>query len=103
MTVIDYELNSRTIRKDVEFRRPFILSGLDGPQPPGIYRVETHERLLDTVSVTAYQRVTTSIELHGQAAGIIRTATIDPEELEAALARDALPGEANPTGEPRGL
>ncbi len=73
----------------MEFRQPFTLSGLDGPQPPGVYRVETFERLLDTVSTAAYQRVSTSIELHGQFAGIIRTATIDPDELAAALARDS--------------
>jgi hypothetical protein len=91
--VVDGELNTRTIRTDVEFRHPFTLTGLDGVQPPGIYRVETFERLLDTVSTAAYQRVSTSIELHGPFAGIIRTATIDPDDLAAALARDTAPAD----------
>jgi hypothetical protein len=86
---VDGELNTRTISTTVEFRHPFTLTGLDGLQPPGIYRVETFERLLDTMSVAAYQRVSTSIELHGQFAGITLTATVDPDELTAALAQDS--------------
>lgn len=86
--VVDGELNTRTTTTNVEFRYPFTLTGLDGLQPPGIYRIETFERLLDTVSIAAYQRVSTSIELHGRFAGITLTATVDPDELTAALARD---------------
>jgi hypothetical protein len=88
---VDGEPNTRTISTNVEFRHPFTLTGLDGPQPPGVYRVETYERLLDTVSFTAYQRISTSLELHGPSAGMIRTATIDPDELATALARDSAP------------
>lgn len=85
---MDGELNTRTVTTNVAFRYPFTLTGLDGLQPPGIYRIETFERLLDTVSIAAYQRVSTSIELHGRFAGITLTATVDPDELTAALARD---------------
>lgn len=90
---MDGEPNTRTISTNVEFHRPFTLTGLDGPQPPGIYRVETYERLLDTVSFTAYQRISTSIELPGPSAGMTRTATIDPDELAAALTRDSASAE----------
>lgn len=83
------EPNTRTVSSNVEFHHPFTLAGLDGPQRPGVYRVETCERLLDTVSFTAYQRISTSIQLHGPSAGMIRMATIDPDELAAALARDS--------------
>lgn len=86
----------------MEFRHPFTLTGLDGLQPPGIYRIETFERLLDTVSIAAYQRVSTSIELHGQFAGITLTATVDPDELMAALAQDsasAVASTASPPGD----
>lgn len=93
--VVDSELNTRTIRTNVEFRHPFTLTGLDGLQPPGIYRIETFERLLDTVSIAAYQRVSTSIELHGQFAGITLTATVDPDELTAALAQDLASADAS--------
>lgn len=82
-------MNTRTCSSTVTFRRPFILSGLDGMQPPGTYNVEIQEGLLDTMTTCAYRRISTSIELHGQPAGIGRTATIDPQELADALARDA--------------
>ncbi len=82
-------MNSRTLTSEIVFRRSFVLNGLDGVQPPGTYRIQTYSELLDIPTVVAYRRLSTSIELHAQPAGIIRTATIDPLELEAALRRDA--------------
>jgi hypothetical protein len=82
-------MNTQTLTSEVVFRRSFVLTGLDGVQPPGTYRIQTYSELLDIPSAVAYRRLSTSIELHAQPAGIIRTATIDPLELEAALLRDA--------------
>ncbi len=82
-------MNSRTLTSEIVFRRSFVLNGLDGVQPPGTYRIQTYSELLDIPTVVAYSPLSTSIELHVQPAGIIRTATIDPLELEAALRRDA--------------
>lgn len=82
-------MNMLTCVSEVVFRQRFFLNGLDGSQPPGTYRVETYSELLDTSSVVAYRRLSTAIELHSQPAGIIRTATIDPADLEEALRRDA--------------
>lgn len=73
----------------VEFRRPFRLTGLDGLQPPGIYTIESYSELLDTISAVVSRRLSTSIELHAQPAGIVRRVTIDPAELETALKKDA--------------
>jgi hypothetical protein len=87
---MDADLNTRTIRTSVVFRRPFFLTGLDGAQPPGIYLVEVHDHRVDSASFVAYRRVSTSIEMHGQPVGITRTTTIDPDELVAALKQDAI-------------
>ena len=91
---MDSDANTRTIRTSVLFRRPFRLGGLNGVQPPGLYTVEAYDHLIDSVSVIAYRRVSTSIELHGQPAGITRTVTIDPEELAMALKQDAIASSA---------
>jgi hypothetical protein len=82
---------TRITQRTVTFRGPFMLSGLDAAQPAGSYTIETHEQQLDTISVSAYRRMSTTIELHPRAdrAPLIETVSIDPEELEAALVRDA--------------
>lgn len=82
-------MNTRTTARTVEFRHAFTLAGLDGVQPPGLYYIERDEALQDTVTFTAYRHLSTSIQLHNQPAGIMRTATVDPDELEKALLRDA--------------
>ena len=84
-------MNTQTLTTEVVFRRPFVLGGLDGIQPPGSYAVETYSELLDIPNAVAYRRLSTSIELHAQPAGIIRRAIIDPTELGEALRRDSDP------------
>lgn len=81
----------RTTSKTVTFRRPFVLGGTSDVQPAGTYDVETEEELLDTVALPAYRRTATMIELHARsgAAAITEMVVVDPDELEAALARDA--------------
>ena len=83
----------RTIKKTVTFRNPFVLSGLgDEFLPAGTYNVETDEELLEGISFTVYQRVLTVIYLNASADNPIytRALTIDPNELDAALERDAV-------------
>jgi hypothetical protein len=82
-------MNTQMLTSKVVFRQPFVLSGLDGIQPAGTYKIETYSELLDIPTAVAYRRLSTSIELHSQPAGIIRQATIDPAELEEALRLDA--------------
>jgi hypothetical protein len=95
-------MNTQTLTSEVVFRQPFALSGL-GIQPAGTYTIETYSELLDIPTAVAYRRLSTSIELHAQPAGIIRRATIDPAELEEALrleaASESLPGSRTHAGE----
>jgi hypothetical protein len=80
----------RTTRMSVTFSRPFSLADLDGIQPAGTYRVQTVDVALDTLSLLAYRRISTTIELPavGTASSKRQVVTIDPLELEAALKRD---------------
>jgi hypothetical protein len=76
------------------------LNEADGEQQPGIYTVETEEEPLDVMKIAAYRRVSIVMnryDLHGPG-GFTRFVTIDPAELDAALARDAMPGLARDTG-----
>jgi hypothetical protein len=86
----------RTTRMSVTFSQPFSLADIDGIQPAGTYRVQTVDVSLDNLSVLAYRRVSTTIELPSVGTASMRrqVMTIDPLELEAALKRDA---QANPS------
>jgi hypothetical protein len=83
-------MTTRTRKKTVTFRRPFVLGGFDEQLPAGAYRVETDEELLEGISFAAYRRVLTLIHLHAKPGqqGLTQTLTIDPNELDAALERD---------------
>ena len=82
----------RTSSKSVTFVRPFTLKGLDEVQPAGTYTVETEEELLPTLQHSAYRRTATWLTLpsHAARAGSTQLVSIDPAELEAALARDGV-------------
>jgi hypothetical protein len=85
----------RTSEKTVTFRNPFVLGGLDEVLPAGAYSVETDEELLEGISFPAYRRILTVIHLHAEPnnPGLARTLTVHPNELDAALQRDAAPAE----------
>jgi hypothetical protein len=74
---------------------------MDGVQPPGTYLIETVEDPLGTLSFVAYRRVSTTITLPAIGVSSLRkqVVTIDPDELQAALAKDALATAGD--GEPR--
>ncbi len=85
-------MTERVTHSAVTFLHAFTLRDLDGLQPPGMYLIETVEEPLDTLSFLAYRCVSTTITLPAVgAAGLRRqVVTVDPAELRAALARDAL-------------
>jgi hypothetical protein len=87
---------TRTRSEKVAFRRPFLLTGLDSVQPAGTYIVDTDEELLDALTVSAWKRIATVIQLpHG---GAIEYLAVDPTELHEALMRDgAQPDHAAPS------
>lgn len=76
----------------VSFMHPFRLAGMDAEQPAGAYRIESVEELLDSLTVTAYRRISTTIMLPAVFASTRSREhlRIEPADLEQALKRDAL-------------
>ena len=93
-------MTTRVTTKTVVFSRSFVLNEADGEQQPGIYVVETEEEPLDVMTIAAYRRVSTVMnryDIH-DSGGYVRFVTIDPAELDAALARDAMPASQETPG-----
>jgi len=88
-------MTRRTTRKAVTFKRPFTLSGIDGTLPPGEYDVDIDEESLDSLSILAYRRTATFIQIRRE--GNTQVFPVDPVELDAALARGGGPIAASPT------
>jgi len=84
----------RTTKKTVTFVNSFKLGAFEEVLPPGTYDVETDEELLEGLSFRAYRRTQTLIHLPAKSGnrGLSRALTIDPNELNAALKRDAASG-----------
>jgi len=82
----------RTNSRTVTFSKPFTLVGLDEERPAGSYTVETDEEQLPVLLHTGYRRTMTwlTVPSHATTTGATQMVSIDPSELEAALARDAL-------------
>jgi hypothetical protein len=83
-------MTERLTNTTVTFARPFSLRGVQGTFPPGVYSVTVTEEQLDGLTVIAYRRVRTTIELpSGPSAPHSRQLIeIAPGDLEAALASD---------------
>jgi hypothetical protein len=75
--------------------RPFVLKGLDGPQPNGTYSVETRKERAGFFSFLKTKRTSTWIRISRTPgiAGVLQVVSIDPLDLQAALMRDAVPSE----------
>lgn len=87
---------TRTRSQQVVFRRPFVLTGLNSLQPAGTYIVDTDEEQLDTLTVPAWRRTATIVQL--TRAGATEYLTVDPSELHEALMRDgAQPDHGTPS------
>jgi hypothetical protein len=81
-------MTTRTNDRIVTFAHPFLLKGVDRELPAGDYRVVTDEELIEGLSFPVYRRVSTVIFVPGQSTSSVEMVTIDPQELEAAQARD---------------
>jgi hypothetical protein len=84
-------MSTRTTETMVTFRRPFALTGIDGVQPPGTYRVLTEEEQIPGLSFVAFRRLSTTLHLPanpvpGQRREMI---VVDARELATALEADA--------------
>jgi len=78
---------SRSTRKTVEFPLPFSLRGCPQQLGAGVYLVETHEQLIESLSFSAYQRVKTFIHLHGAQGrpGVARTLEVSGDDVDDAI------------------
>jgi len=79
----------RTSSKTIVFEHPFRLKGVDRELPPGDYRVETEEELIEGLSFSAYQRVSTVIFVPAPSGSAVQMVTIEPDDLEKAQEQDA--------------
>lgn len=80
----------RSNQRTVTFSRPFVLSALDGQQPPGTYLVVTEEEPIEGVSFTAYRRTARMFHLPADPAPCETTQVVQlfGEEVDVALAAD---------------
>jgi hypothetical protein len=64
--------------------------------PAGDYSVETEEELVEGISYVAYRRTAIVLRLHAKSgpSHLTRALVIDPDELDAALAREQATAEA---------
>jgi hypothetical protein len=87
-------MTERTTDSLVTFRRPFNLRDVVGTQPPGTYKIETVELMIDGLSFVAFRRVSTTITLPAMGSSGTRRqfVEIDPADLAAAQQRDASHG-----------
>jgi len=85
---------TRVTSTTVTFVRPFILDGFGELQRAGSYIVDTEEELIDAVSVAAWKRLSTVIQLNRH--GGIEYVPINPDQLSDALRRDG--AQHDPTG-----
>lgn len=84
---------TRTTRTIVHFRAPFSIAGMDAVQAPGDYAVEHDEEQIEGLSRIAYRRVATLMHIPaiGAAAATSQVIALDPDDLRAALEKDAAP------------
>jgi hypothetical protein len=85
-------MTERITHSSVTFEHAFFLRDMEGMQPPGTYLIETVEEPLGNLSFLAYRRLSPSIALPAVGVASLRkqVVTIDPDELRAALAKDAM-------------
>ncbi len=84
-------MTTRTTRKFVTFRRPFLLKGIDRTLPAGQYEVITDEELIEGLSFPVYRRFATMmyVPAHSHPGSSVEMVTIEPDALRAAQDRDA--------------
>jgi hypothetical protein len=84
-------MTTRTIKRTVTFRRPFTLGDSSDQFPAGEYAVETDEDLIEGMFFPKYlQGVTVMQKIAERRPGITERAVINPFQLDAALALDAV-------------
>jgi hypothetical protein len=84
-------MTTRTIKRIVTFRRPFTLGEVSKQFPAGNYTIETDEDVVDGMFFPTYlQGITLMQQIAEPRPGITERAVINPFQLDAALALDAM-------------
>lgn len=83
-------MKNRINKHLVTFQNPFSLDSIEGEWPAGDYTIETEEEPLDSMAVLAFRRISTTLVIRPPAGrpGNTHFLTVDPSELDDALARD---------------
>jgi hypothetical protein len=83
-------MKTRTTQSTIRFSSPVRLPGLDAPLPPGEYRVDQDEEMIESGSRIAWHRVGAFIHLPaiGTPAMVQQMLPISTADLEAALAKE---------------
>ena len=80
-------METRTVVRQIEFRKPFRLAGLEELQPAGGYTLLTEQEMLDTTVSLGWRTTSATLEIFRD--GATEHVSIDVHELREALARDA--------------
>jgi hypothetical protein len=96
-------MTMRTTKSTVTFVRPFRLGAFGEQLPAGQYAIETDEELLEGLSFPVYHRTTVMMQLIADPLrpGVTEVVTIDPKQLEEALAKDAAHAPATKVDAPK--
>lgn len=78
-------METRTIKKQVTFAKPFRLMGMDAVQPPGTYTL-TLEEQLDALRFIGWRQVSATLEVRCH--GATEYFAVDMQDLREALLRD---------------
>lgn len=79
-------MEKRTTSKQVNFRRPFYLSAMPGPQPAGSYTVRVEHEQADPSVAMGWRRTDIVLEL-ARDGGVVNVA-MSAQELREALVSD---------------
>ena len=83
-------MTTRTSQATMTFTHQFQLDGFSGLQPPGEYRVDTDEELIEGLSFIAYRRVAALLHLPAIAApqDRVQVVILAPSALDAMMEHD---------------
>lgn len=83
-------MEGRTRTETVTFHHPFRLRSHPGLMPAGPYAMRVEEEMVEGLSFPAWRRTVVTITPQGLPAGrLLQSWSVDPAELQAALAADA--------------
>lgn len=80
-------METRTIVRQVVFREPFRLAGMEELHPAGAYTVRTEQEMLDSLVCLGWRTMSASVEIFRD--GAIEHVPIDAQDLRAAVARES--------------